>query len=146
MGIQPALCLGEMQVKGPGLTIGRQQFPDVVHLLARLLSRFELLKRDQRRCQRFGDDPFVVAGNSLFWHDDPHPLWGRRSNSLTGIISPNRKSSPVPLQFSLAFDVRVAPNGANRGEVSQVIALPASPQWPAEVSSSDCAIGIWKIC
>src|SRR3954454_17905070 len=95
-----------MQVKGPGLTIGRQQFPDVVHLLARLLSRFELLKRDQRRCQRFGDDPFVVAGNSLFWHDDPHPLWGRRSNSLTGIISPNRKSAPVPLKYS--FNARAA--------------------------------------
>ena len=64
----------------PGLTIGRQQFPDVVHLLARLLGRFELLERDQRRCQRLRDDPFVVAGNSLFWHDDPHPLPGQRSN------------------------------------------------------------------
>jgi hypothetical protein len=34
VGVQPALCLGEMQVKGPGLTIGCQQFPDIVHLLA----------------------------------------------------------------------------------------------------------------
>ena len=66
VGVQPALCLGEMQVKGPGLTIGCQQFPDIVHLLARLLGRFELLKRDQRRRQRFCDHPFVVAGNSLF--------------------------------------------------------------------------------
>jgi hypothetical protein len=37
------------------------------------------------------------------------------------------------------------PNEAKRGEVSQVIALPASPQWPAE-GIKDCAIGIWKIC
>ena len=80
VGVQSALCLGEMQVKGPGLTIGCQQFPDIVHLLARLLGRFELLKRDQCRRQRFRDDPFVVAGNSLFGHDDPHPSPGQRSN------------------------------------------------------------------
>src|SRR3954453_2126169 len=102
-----------MQVKGPGLTIGCQQFPDVVHLLARLLGRFELLKRDQRRCQRFRDDPFVVAGNSLFWHDDPHPLSGQRKQFPAAIISSNRKSSPVPLQFSLAFDARVARKPSN---------------------------------
>ena len=34
VGVEPALCLGEMQVEGPGLTIGCQQFLDVVHLLA----------------------------------------------------------------------------------------------------------------
>jgi hypothetical protein len=40
-----------------------------------------LLKRDQCRRQRFRDDPFVVAGDSLFWHDD-RILWqGDGSNS-----------------------------------------------------------------
>jgi len=70
VGVQPALGLGEMQIEGPRLTIRCQQFPDVVHLLARLLGRFELLERDQCRRERFRDDPFVVARDSLFWHDD----------------------------------------------------------------------------
>jgi hypothetical protein len=34
---------------------------------------------------------------------------GTGSNCLAGIIGPNRESSPVPLQFSFAFDVRVGP-------------------------------------
>jgi hypothetical protein len=56
---------------------------------------------------------------------------GTGSNCLAGTIGPNRESSPVLLQFSLAFDLRVAPNGAKRGEVSQVIALPAPSQRPS---------------
>jgi hypothetical protein len=40
-----------------------------------------LLERDQCRRQRFRDDPFVVPGDSLFWHYDPYPLSGQRSNS-----------------------------------------------------------------
>jgi hypothetical protein len=79
--VQPALGLGEVQIESPRLTIGCQQFPDIVHLLARLLGRFELLKRDQCRRQRFRDDPFVVAGDSLFWHDDRILCQGDGSNS-----------------------------------------------------------------
>ena len=48
MGVEPALCLGQMQVDGSGLTVGNQQFPDVLHLLARLLCRFKLLQRDAK--------------------------------------------------------------------------------------------------
>jgi hypothetical protein len=81
VGVQPALGLGEVQIEGPRLAIGCQQFPDVVHLLARLLSRFESLKRNQCRRQRFRDDPFVVAGDSLFWHDGRILCQGDGSNS-----------------------------------------------------------------
>jgi len=121
-----------MQVKGSRLTIGCQQFPDVVHLLARLLGRFELLERDQCRCQRFRDDPFVVTGNSLFWHDDPHPLSGQRKRL------PGWHYKPKPQIVTRAASVfwplmyEQPPNEVKRGEVSQVIALSASPQWPAE--------------
>ena len=76
MGIQPALCLGEMQVKGPGLKLAASNLmSSIAGAIAGRLS-----SRDQRRCQRFRDDPFVVAGNSFFWHADPHPLPGQRSN------------------------------------------------------------------
>lgn len=79
VGIQPAFGLREVQIEGAGLTIGCQQFPDIVHLLAGLLGRLELLEGNQRGCQRFRDDPFVVTSDSLSRHGDPHPLSGQRS-------------------------------------------------------------------
>jgi hypothetical protein len=68
IGKQPALCLGQMQVDGSGLTSGGQQLPDIVHVRAWLVFRFKLLQRDQRRRQCFRDNPFVVASDSLLWH------------------------------------------------------------------------------
>jgi hypothetical protein len=34
----------------------------------RLVLWRKLLQRDEGRCQRLGDNPFVVARDSLFWH------------------------------------------------------------------------------
>jgi hypothetical protein len=45
---------------------------------ARLVLRRKLLQRDRRRCQCFHDSPFVVAGDSLFYHLDL-PLISPRS-------------------------------------------------------------------
>jgi hypothetical protein len=60
---------------------------------------FELLERDQCRCQRFRHHPFVVAGNSLSWHDDPHPLSGQRKQL------PGRDYKPKPQIVTRAASV-----------------------------------------
>jgi hypothetical protein len=59
-----------MHGDGPLLATGGQKLPDIFHMRPRLVHRRQLLQRDQRRCQRFRDNPFVVAGNSLFRHFD----------------------------------------------------------------------------
>jgi hypothetical protein len=43
IGKQPALCLGEMQGDGFGLTTGGQKPPDIVHVSAWLVLRWKLL-------------------------------------------------------------------------------------------------------
>src|SRR5258706_12646552 len=70
---QPAFGLGEVQLDRSRLAPGRQKLPDIVHMRARLVVRWKLLQRDQRRCQGLGDNPFVVPGNSLSWHSELHP-------------------------------------------------------------------------
>src|SRR5436190_18332880 len=57
-----------MQVHGAGLAAGDQELPDIVHVLDRLMLGVELLKRDECRCERFRDNPFVVAGDALLRH------------------------------------------------------------------------------
>ena len=60
-----------MQGDGFGLTAGAQKPPDIVHMSARLVLEWKLPQRDQRSCQCFSDNPFVVASDSLSWHQ-PH--------------------------------------------------------------------------
>jgi hypothetical protein len=68
VGKQSALCLREVQAEGSGLATGGQQLPDFVHMGARLVFRRKLLQRDYRCGQRFRNNPFVVACDSLSWH------------------------------------------------------------------------------
>ena len=89
---QPALCLGQMQVDGSGLATGGQKLPDIVHVRAWLVFRFKLLQRDQRRCQCFRDNPFVVAGNSLFWHLAPPRILLSRQNARDRPCAPRAGS------------------------------------------------------
>jgi hypothetical protein len=70
VGKQPALRLGQMQVEGSGFAGGSQELSDFVHVGGRLVLRWKLFECDERRSQRFGDDPLVVAGYSLPWHSD----------------------------------------------------------------------------
>ncbi len=39
---QPAFCLGQVQVDGPGLATSDQQPPDVFHMRSRLMVRLKL--------------------------------------------------------------------------------------------------------
>ena len=68
LGKQPALGLGEVQRDGCRLAAIGEKLPDVVHMRPRLVFWRKLLQRDESRCQRLGDDPFVVARDSLLWH------------------------------------------------------------------------------
>ena len=68
VGKQPAFCLGQVQVDGAGLAGGDQKLADLVHLNARLMFGRKLLKRNQRRRQRFRDNPFVVTCDSFSRH------------------------------------------------------------------------------
>jgi hypothetical protein len=63
-----------MKVNGSRLATGDQKLSDIVHVGAWLVFRWQLLQRDQRRCQCFRDNPFVVACDSLFWHSDRTPF------------------------------------------------------------------------
>src|SRR5262245_7851769 len=64
-----------MQIDGPGLTAGDQELSDIVHMLDWLMLRLELLQRNQGGRQRFRDNPFVVAGNSLLRHGAASHSW-----------------------------------------------------------------------
>jgi len=68
-GKQPALGLSQMQRDGSRLATGGQKLPEIVHMGARLMFRRKMLQRHQCSRQCFGDDPFVVARDSLFWHE-----------------------------------------------------------------------------
>jgi hypothetical protein len=68
VGKQSALCLRQVQAEGSGLATRGQQLPDFVHMSARLVFRRKLLQRDYRCGQRFRNNPFVVARDSLSWH------------------------------------------------------------------------------
>src|SRR5260370_37503412 len=58
-----------MQGDGSRLATGGQKLPDLFHMFARLVLLRKLLQRDQRGCQCFRDNPFVVARDSLSWHE-----------------------------------------------------------------------------
>ena len=68
IGKQSALCLRQVQAEGSGLATGGQELPDLVHMGARLVFLRKLLQRDDRCGQRFRNNPFVVAGDSLSGH------------------------------------------------------------------------------
>src|SRR6185437_4317927 len=70
---QPAFGLRQMQADGGRIPCARQKFPHIVHMGPRLVLWRELLERNERRRQRLRDDPPVVAGDSLLWHQHtPH--------------------------------------------------------------------------
>lgn len=66
---QPALGLSQVQRNGSRLATGGQKLPDIVHMSARLVFRRKMFQRDERGRQCLGDDPFVVACDSFFWHE-----------------------------------------------------------------------------
>lgn len=74
-GIQAALGLREMQADGRRLASVGEQLSEVIHVGPRLVFRRKLLQRDKSGCQRFGDNPLIVARNSLSGHwRTPHRL------------------------------------------------------------------------
>jgi hypothetical protein len=87
-----------MQRGGAGLATGGQQFLDIVHMRTRLMLFRKLFERDERGRQRFRDNPFVVAGNSLFRHElIPRSLIARKEiqSPSAGRSSYNHRRSRI---------------------------------------------------
>jgi hypothetical protein len=96
IGKQPALGLSQMQLGGSRLTMGGQKLPEIFHVRTWLVDRWKLLQRNQRCCQCFRENPFVVASNSLFRHLDFH--WSRiatkpRQDYMASSVSPLRAAA-----------------------------------------------------
>ncbi|BAC50520.1 bll5255 [Bradyrhizobium diazoefficiens USDA 110] len=73
IGKQAAFGLGEVQAHRRRLLAVRKHLADVVHMRVRLVLRLKLLQRDQRRRESFGQNPVVVARDSLLRHrQTPH--------------------------------------------------------------------------
>ena len=70
VGKQSAFGLGQMHGDGAVLAPGDQELPDIFHVRPGLADRRQLLKCDQRGCQRLREHPFVMPGDSLFRHLD----------------------------------------------------------------------------
>src|SRR5258708_32672090 len=57
-----------MQTDGGVVAAVGQELADIVHMGSRLVLWRQLFERDEGRCQRFDDDPFVVTRDSLSRH------------------------------------------------------------------------------
>jgi hypothetical protein len=77
----------------------------------RLVFPWKLLQRDQRCCQCFGENPFVVACDSLFWHQ-PVPASCRSLSASSR--SDQLRSKPPYFRGKLIFSKATSSLGQHK--------------------------------